>query len=89
MFSFSTFHKIPKLLETHSHKKFNFQYHRGVKTLRSKVFRVNHEITMSRNLDTALKNLEIKMPRKFHTIIISYIKVERVHRIKKNGTVRN
>ena len=52
-------------------------------------FRLNHGNKMPRNPKMTQKNLEIKMPRKFHTIIISYIKVERVHRIKKNGTVRN
>ena len=49
------------MLETHAHKKFNFQHYRKTKMSQFVVFWSNREIKMPRNIVFRI-NREIKMP---------------------------
>ena len=47
---FLAFPEIPEMLETHAHKKFDFQHYRKIKMPRNLVFRLNRrEIKMTQN----------------------------------------
>ena len=64
-FRFYAFPKIPKMLETDVHRKFNFQHYCGSKMSQTIVFIwSNSEITIPRNI-VFMQNRKIKMPRKF------------------------
>ena len=64
-FRFHAFSKIPEMLETHAHKKLNFQHYRKTKII---AFQSNREIKMPRKIEFRL-NSEIKIPRKSKLVI--------------------
>ena len=59
---FHAFPEIPEMLETHAHKKINFQLYREIKMSQIIVFWTIHEIKTPQNVVFRL-NRESKMPR--------------------------
>ena len=59
-FRFHDFPEIAEILETRTHKKFDFQHYRDTKIPQIKVFWSNREMEMSQNVVFRL-NREIKM----------------------------
>ena len=78
-FRFHAFAKIPELLETHAHKKLNFQLYHETKMSKIIVFWSNHQIKMPRNV-VFWFNRKVKMARNSNLLKLIRQRTQRVNR---------